>query len=72
MKCDDCKLARWRRTAVGRLHPDKTGRCGFEYQEQPLPQAFYWASRQGRPSGGFIKRGREFDSCPYYEAATHG
>jgi hypothetical protein len=28
--CIGCRFADWKRTAAGRLHPDKTGRCTFQ------------------------------------------
>lgn len=67
MRCDDCAYAKWKRTASGRLHPDKTGRCSFEIPIVVLPAAFYWATFSPRPSGGFIDRGRELNrECPTY------
>lgn len=61
MKCDDCKFADWKRTAAGKLHPDKTGRC-TRLREFPLdlrlPAAFYFVF-EPHPSGGFIERGSE-------------
>lgn len=61
--CDDCRYAEWKRTAVGRLHPDKTGRCTY-LKQHPLdlrvPASFYWSAWQtmSSPSGGYIERGR--------------
>lgn len=28
--CIGCRFADWKKTAAGRLHPDKTGRCRYE------------------------------------------
>lgn len=74
MKCDGCKYADWKKTSNGRLHPDKTGRCRFEWVPPPFPAAFYfssWSSNAGeapRPSGGFIERGQELRrECPCRE-----
>lgn len=65
--CDDCKWAEWKRTANGRLHPDKTGRCVFEIKIPVLPLAFRWGFGQMWPiiGGGYIERKRELrDHCP--------
>lgn len=60
--CDDCKWAEWKRTANGRLHPDKTGRCIFEIKIPVLPLAFQWEPIIG---GGYIERKRELrNHCP--------
>lgn len=67
--CNDCTLANWKRTASGRLHPDRTGRCGAQIPEIALPAAFYWigiGSSSPRPMGGFIERGKAIPRpCPY-------
>ena len=55
--CDGCKYAIWRRTATGRLHPDKSGRCSYEIKPVVLPAAFYWIGGVPRPAGGRIERG---------------
>ena len=69
--CDHCKWANWKRTASGRLHPDKSGSCAKEWQPPPLPAAFYFhtiSTEIPRPSGGYIKRGEELNKhCPYWE-----
>ena len=63
MKCDDCDFADWDRTANGRLHPKKGGKCK-RLERHPLdlrlPAAFYWMSSKGAmPFGGYIERGQE-------------
>lgn len=71
MKCDDCKLAEWRRTATGRLHPDKSGRCTWEYSVR-LPPAFCWPGmKDARPSGGYIERGRDIPRCIYKQGGVN-
>lgn len=73
MKCDACKYAIWRKTAAGRLHPDKSGLCGVEKRIQ-LPAAFRGLSFEKTAAegyidvkGGYIKRGRELSrKCAYY------
>lgn len=65
--CDGCKYANWQRTANGRLHPSKAGRCEFKVEMPALPAAFYWHLREPRPAGGWIERGRQRDeNCAYY------
>ena len=54
--CDGCRWAEWKRTANGRLHPDKTGKCKFPVKIPKLPAAFYWMGHS-QPSGGYIERG---------------
>lgn len=60
MTCDYCKLADWKRTSNGRLHPGKSGRC-TRLDRHPidtrLPAAFYWLTPPV-PSGGYIERGK--------------
>lgn len=70
MRCDDCALAVWKRTSNGRLHPDKSGRCGWEYRDKPLASAFYWLSAQ-KPSGGWIERGRDIERCAYKQGGAN-
>lgn len=75
MKCEGCKFAEWRRTATGRLHPDKTGRCkrldAFPL-DMRLPSAFYWSSFGiPTPIGGYIERGSELpEDCAFKMAET--
>lgn len=72
MKCDDCKFAEWRKTSAGRLHPDKSGRCG-RLKAFPLdlrlPAAFYFLS-EPVPSGGYIERGRELEKKCAFKASA--
>lgn len=72
MKCDDCKFAEWKKTANGRLHPDKTGRCAFKWDMPPVPRAFYWLGGKPRPCGGMIDRGNpdKLDDCPCFKPMT--
>jgi len=72
--CDNCVFARWRRTAAGRLHPDRSGMCkrleAFPLDLR-LPAAFGWGSYgQPDPYGGYIERGYvHVDGCAFkYEA----
>lgn len=70
MSCDDCIHAIWKRTSNGRLHPKKTGRCGFNWEMPPLPKAFYFYGGV-KPSGGFIERGEtRTDGCPYFQPVS--
>lgn len=71
MKCDDCKLADWDRTATGRLSPKRTGRCQWEPLLDVIPNAFYWSfltgKEQPKPWGGNIQRGYEWPTpCAHY------
>lgn len=74
MRCDDCAYARWKRTAAGRLHPDKSGKCGFVIPTITLPAAFWWpgwGEREPRPAGGYIERGKDLrKECPLYTHAA--
>lgn len=71
--CDDCKHAVWKRTSNGRLHPDKTGRCGFEWTPPPMPIAFWtgWGTNSEIIlSGGYIERGATHKApCPCFAKA---
>lgn len=70
--CDDCAYAEWKLTKIGRLHPDKTGRCKKVIKVPALPGAYYWISSEPpEPLGGFIERGKELkDHCPYWERSA--
>jgi hypothetical protein len=67
--CTDCKYAEWKRTASGRLHPSREGRCKFPYKVPPLPASMVWTwNTAPRPVGGDIYRNKEHcDHCPYYQ-----
>lgn len=66
-QCNHCAHADWKRTANGRLHPDKTGRCTVVVKLPVLPQAFYWIGVPNA-SGGYIERGRELaDHCAHFQ-----
>ena len=76
MKCDDCAFAKWQRTANGRLHPSKQGRCtrlDMFPLDMRLPSAFYWLGWQMQapmPSGGFIERGKELrEKCIFKDGS---
>jgi hypothetical protein len=64
--CDDCVFAEWKKTANGRLHPNKRGLCKRLY-EHPLdlriPPVFYWGvfKTAPYPSGGYIERGKPLE-----------
>ena len=70
MSCDICTFAVWKRTANGRLHPSKQGRCGFVWVPPPLPKAFYfYGTGTCKPSGGSIERGsNSTDGCPCFSS----
>ena len=71
LKCDGCKYADWQRTANGRLHQNKQGRCAFKYSIPPLPQSRYFIGGTPEAYGGQIERGRVLkDHCVYYAPAT--
>lgn len=60
--CLSCRLADWKRTASGRLHPSGDGRCRWKMPEITLPKAFYYSSSGvPRPYGGHISRKDEKD-----------
>lgn len=66
--CNDCAHAVWKRTANGRLHPDRSGRCGFVWSPPPMPMAFSFsylkAGQLPIPNGGFIERGKyQYTDC---------
>lgn len=65
-RCDDCKFAEWKRTASGRLHPDKSGRCGAVIPKL-LPKAFYWFGGGPCIGGGHISRCDPAAECAYWE-----
>lgn len=73
--CDHCVFAKWDRTAAGRLHPKKEGRC-MRLDKHPLdtriPAAFWWNSpKPPAPSGGFIRRGEKiYRKCIFKTGAN--
>lgn len=73
--CLTCKLAEWKRTITGRLHPSGDGKCGWKPPHIPIPAAMYWIGRQldGSPSptGGYINRTMvdTITECETYERA---
>jgi len=73
--CDACKHANWKRTTNGRLHPDKTGRCGFIWNPPPIPLAYSagtFAKNGQVPTltGGYIGRSDPmYDNCPCFESS---
>lgn len=73
MKCNGCKFAEWERTASGRLHPQKQGRCTYLKQHPikiSLPAAFYFGTIWNRDvtlqiGGGWIERDYDYThDCP--------
>jgi hypothetical protein len=70
IQCETCKFAEWKRTANGRLHPDKSGKC-TRLIAHPLdfrvPAAFYWHSVPN-PLGGYIQRGEKDRSKCIFKA----
>jgi hypothetical protein len=75
MTCDDCVFANWARTANGRLHPSKQGRC-TRLDRFPvdlrLPAAFRWSGfGPPNPNGGYIWRGELHKNyCAFKEDVT--
>ncbi len=68
--CDQCDHAEWKRTANGRLHPDKTGKCrkAVEWKAPALPACSYWIGGAPTPYGQLITRGQELmEHCVYWE-----
>lgn len=70
--CLTCARAEWRRTKVGRLHPDGTGKCGWKFEPTPIPKAFYYPWQRDLwialpPSGGYITRSKVHYDCPFFE-----
>jgi hypothetical protein len=72
MKCDACKYANWARTANGRLHPSKQGKCTFK-KNVPVPASMSTFGSNINPDGkiliegGWIERGDELRrDCAYY------
>lgn len=72
--CDNCAYAEWKRTANGRLHPDKSGRCTFlkkHPRDDRLPAAFYWIGSAPNPAGGAIERGDKVRTmCVFKQGVT--
>lgn len=67
--CDGCKYAEWQRTAAGKLHPSKEGKCIYPVKMPVLPISMYWIADQ-RPYGGWIQRGAVLkDHCPCHTKA---
>lgn len=66
MKCDNCALAIWKRTRLGSLHPDRSGRCGWKWENPVIPAVFYFITPP-HLSGGNIERGQELrQECHIY------
>lgn len=42
--CKGCRHAEWKRTANGKLHPDGSGKCIYEWRMPPLPACKSWWS----------------------------
>ena len=69
--CDGCVLASWKRTASGKLHPSKEGKCLWKYEPVVLPASLYWiGSGIPTPCGGRIERGEAHRPCPHYRLAV--
>lgn len=66
--CEGCRFAVWKKTAAGRLHPGKSGRCTYLAQNPinfDLPASFYWLGRP-IPGGGQIERGSRLrEACKF-------
>lgn len=71
LHCDGCKYAKWEKTASGRLHPNKKGRCMYPVKTPILPITMYWM-HEPSPYGGWIVRGETLkDHCPCYTKGTY-
>lgn len=75
MNCkDNCKFAKWDKTAKGRLSPSGDGECTWVMPQVTLPVSFYYTGHYYRaevpsPSGGYINR-RNLKDCPAWEAVA--
>lgn len=73
--CLTCKLAQWKKTTNGRLHPGGDGKCRWKPPHIPTPESWHWggwsvAARQPTPlGGGYIMRRPEkpITECETYE-----
>lgn len=74
--CTTCEIAVWRRTEAGRLHPGGTGKCGWKFEDRPIPAAFSWVHQPPRPVGGHISRNptrtgdKPIEECAFYREAA--
>lgn len=71
--CLTCKLAEWKKTVSGRLHPDGSGRCRWKPGHIPTPASWRWDTWRGKqpvPAGGRIERrpSKPITECETYEA----
>lgn len=67
--CTDCKYAKWKKNAIGNLHPSGDGYCSYTYKIPPLPASMEWFGNTPPVIlGGAINR-RELlkEHCTYYE-----
>ena len=58
--CIGCKLAQWKKTEKGRLHPDGSGQCMYVVELPKLPASMAWSwsfyGEPPKPRGGGINR----------------
>jgi hypothetical protein len=69
--CLSCNLAKWDKTANGRVHPSGKGTCGWKPPHILTPAAWRWEDydrRQPSPMGGYIFRK---DDRPVVECETY-
>jgi len=55
--CDDCRYADWHRTADGKLHPLRGGKCTYQVTLKDLPVVCRWFYEPPTCIGGYIERG---------------
>lgn len=67
-QCVECALAKWQRTAAGRLHPSGDGLCGWKMPEIRLPVSMYFFGNP-KPYGGHINRRDQWRQCPFFRRA---
>jgi hypothetical protein len=72
--CDTCRFAEWQKTANGRLHPGKQGKCTWQAPVYPIPKAVsYGWQGGGKPPvehhGRYISRDKYMHKdCEAWEA----
>ena len=62
--CLNCKYARWRRTLMGKLHPNQLGKCSYNIVLPALPKSLYFLGGYAIAGSGIISRNKPFTDCP--------
>ena len=62
--CLTCKLAEWKRTENGRLHPNGQGKCRWKPAHIPTPKAWNWGWRHYTELTQPVPRWGEIDRRP--------